>query len=316
MALPQLLLVDDSEAILAYERASLGDRYALTVAKDGVEALERLRSGGAPDLIVLDLSMPRMDGEEVLENLRADPLLREIPVLLVSTESKRARDLAQRKLVAGFLPKPIEAPSLRATVERLLEDDRWRRSRAGLTVLRVLVGPHLLAFPLTSVRSVIAQPLATTLAGGPAYLREIVDVQGEPVAVLDLARRLGVEARARYVDRSLVIVQAEHGGLRIAIAVDTVLDPEVVPAEHVLAADHLGGAAHPPLHDLLVAVVRTATTSASTALVPVLRADAFLSPGALKELADTIASAGSLAVAAMASDPADARDLSRVSGKT
>lgn len=302
MALPQLLLVDDSEAILAYERASLGDRYALTVARDGVEALERLRGGALPDLIVLDLSMPRLDGEGLLAAMRRDPLLREIPVVLVSTESKRARSLVDKKLVAEFLPKPIEAPALRAMVERVLEEDRWRKSRAGLTVLRVVVGPHMLAFPISAVRSVIAQPMATPIAGGPAYMRELVDVQGEPIAVLDLARRLGVDAGASYVDRSLVIVQASPAPLAgaavsgaaavaIAVAVDAVLDPEVIQAEHVLPADRLGGAAHAPLDGLLIAVVRVGGDQ----LIPVLRAEAFVSRGMLRDLADAI-------VAAQASD--------------
>lgn len=308
MALSQLLLVDDSEAILAYERASLGDRYALTVARDGVEAMERLRgAGGAlPDLIVLDLSMPRLDGEGVLAAMRDDPVLRDIPVVLVSTESKRARSLVDRQLVAAFLPKPIEAPALRALVERVLEEARWRRSRAGLTILRVVVGPHMLAFPITAVRSVVAQPLATVIAGAPAYLRELIDVQGEAVAVLDLARRLGVDASAAYLDRSLVIVQAQApaptilptaaspsaapsiitGTLSIAIAVDAVLDPEIVPAEHVLPADRLGGSVHGSLEGLFVAVARVGDQ-----LVPVLRGDAFLSRGLFRDLADAIAQA-------------------------
>lgn len=291
MALPQLLLVDDSEAILAYERASLGDRYGLSVAHDGVEAMERLRGGALPDLIVLDLSMPRLDGEGVLSQLHADAALRDIPVLLVSTESKRARSLVDKKLVADFLPKPIEAPALRAMVERVLEDDRWRRSRAGLTVLRVIVGPHMLAFPISAVRGVVAQPLATAIVGGPAYLRELVNVQGEPIAVLDLARRLGVDPSSSYVDRSLVIVHATPPGaavgdrrLAMAVAVDAVLDPEVIPAESVLPGERFGGAAHAPLDGLLVAIVRV-----GEALVPVLRADAFLSRGLLRDLSDAIA---------------------------
>ena len=116
-----LLLIEDDEAVrTALEMSLTRQGHRVVTAATGEDGMKMLREQ-RPDLIVLDLSMPRMDGEELLGKLREDPELRDLPVLLVSTESKRARSLVDKRLVAGFLAKPIEAPSLRATVERLLE---------------------------------------------------------------------------------------------------------------------------------------------------------------------------------------------------
>lgn len=67
----------------AFTRSS--HRVHLGMANDGVEALETLRAGGKPQLIVLDLNMPRMDGRALLRTLKDDEELRTIPVLVFST---------------------------------------------------------------------------------------------------------------------------------------------------------------------------------------------------------------------------------------
>jgi chemotaxis signal transduction protein len=294
VGLPRLLLVDDSEAILAYERAALRDRYDLSSAVDGLDALQQLQAAGGdlPALVVLDLSMPRMDGEELLGRLRADPRLRELPVLLVSSEQKRAHDLVDGERVVGALHKPIEAVALRATVERVLDETQRRRALAGLVVLRLDVGPHEFAVPLSAVREVLAQPLCRRIAGGPDFLSELLNLRGAPIAVLDLARRLAVAPRARYVDRSLVVVDA--GGRALALAVDAVTDPELVAREDVIDAKDVAGSAHGALKDLLVGVVKA---GAARALVPVLRPEAFVDPALLEQLAQALAADGDGAVA-------------------
>lgn len=258
MGLPQLLLVDDSEAVLAYERAALRDRYALSTARDGLDALEQLERDDVelPALIVLDLSMPRLNGEELIERLRADARLRDVPVLVVSSEAGRARALVGHEPVVGALAKPLEATTLRATVERVLEEARLRRARSGLTVVRVAVGPRTFALPLSAVRRVIAQPLCTSIAGAPPFLDELVDLHGEPVVVFDLARRLGVAPRVRYVDRSLVVVDVDDRG--VAVAVDAVVDPEFVAKDDIVG-DDVRIAAHKEGEPLLVPLLRLAS---------------------------------------------------------
>ena len=85
-----ILLVDDSEAdvrltVTALERARA--HVTLDRARDGIEALELLRAAGSrrPDLVLLDLNMPRMDGREALREIKQDPDLRSIPVVVLTT---------------------------------------------------------------------------------------------------------------------------------------------------------------------------------------------------------------------------------------
>jgi CheY-like chemotaxis protein len=118
----RILLVEDNLADVRLTREVL--RIAevpgeLDVARDGVEALERLRSPGAarPDLVLLDLNLPRKSGLEVLAEIKSDPALRSVPVVVLSTsraesDVRRAYDLHAN----AYLAKPL---SLRGFSETL-----------------------------------------------------------------------------------------------------------------------------------------------------------------------------------------------------
>ena len=81
------------------------------------------------------------------------------------------------------------------------------------------------------------------------------ELHGEPVAVLDLARRLGVEHAQPLVERKLVVV--EHDGARIALCVDDVRDPEELAEEEVTPREKLGGSQHGALGQALLGVAKT-----------------------------------------------------------
>lgn len=110
-----VLLVDDDEgdAILIGEALADDDELRLHVVRDGVEAMAFLRNQGGftavprPDLILLDLNMPRKNGYEVMAEVRADPDLRPIPVIILST-STQDRDVRNSyQLQANcFVTKP------------------------------------------------------------------------------------------------------------------------------------------------------------------------------------------------------------------
>lgn len=109
-----ILLVDDDEVDVmtvkrAFSRANIANK--LYVATDGIEALNLLRSDGIPAarrLVLLDLNMPRMSGIEVLRELRADPALRAITVVVLTTSNEdRDRVEAYQLNVAGYLLKPV-----------------------------------------------------------------------------------------------------------------------------------------------------------------------------------------------------------------
>jgi len=118
----RVLLVDDSRTILMMERAILSREYDVCDAADGEEALEKIRLA-PPDIVLLDLVMPRLDGMETLTRLRASPATRALPVIMVTTKGEAGRAEAARE--AGcqeFVTKPINGPLLLSRMRALLGD--------------------------------------------------------------------------------------------------------------------------------------------------------------------------------------------------
>ena len=94
--------------------------YAVLEAEDGVQALSQVRSGH-PDLVLLDLQMPELDGFGVLAELRGEPLYRDLPIVALTASAMRGD--REKILEAGFteyLAKPASPEMLRETVVRLL----------------------------------------------------------------------------------------------------------------------------------------------------------------------------------------------------
>lgn len=111
-----VLVVDDDAAIRDALAEVLEDAgYATALAVHGLAAVEQLRAGLRPDIIVLDLMMPTMSGSEFLEMKQAEPSWREIPVVVLTAST------AQRGSIGGapILPKPFTADSLLRTLKRV-----------------------------------------------------------------------------------------------------------------------------------------------------------------------------------------------------
>lgn len=237
MSLPTVLLVDDSQAILSYEQQVLSGHYRTVTAQSGKEALARLLDT-APDAVLLDLSMPELDGDAVLEQMRADPAHRRIPVIIVSSELERGQ-ACLAKGAQAFLPKPLQAEALRVAVDRAIEDARRRAREGGVSVLEVGVGERGIGLPLDCVRLVTLLPATRPLTVGPSYFEEAVDLHGMPVCVLDLARPLRTPHRVPLEDRKLVVVS--HQALLLSLCVDWVLDPHEYRAAQVVDRSALIG---------------------------------------------------------------------------
>lgn len=121
-----ILLVEDNpdHALLAKLSLSrLDEVREVRVATDGVEALEILRSGFVPDLILLDLKLPRLDGFGFLERLLEEKSGRYIPVVVLTTSAKRD-DLERSKRLGsiGYMLKPLDGAALRRFMKRLEEE--------------------------------------------------------------------------------------------------------------------------------------------------------------------------------------------------
>lgn len=117
----KILLVDDSSTVLMMERMILSQgRYELFTAKNGREAIERARQE-RPDLILLDVVMPELDGFGALEAIRADEAIRDTPIIMVTTRSE-AQSL-ERGYARGcndYVTKPVNSSELLAKVRNLL----------------------------------------------------------------------------------------------------------------------------------------------------------------------------------------------------
>jgi CheY-like chemotaxis protein len=133
----RILVVDDERVVRDLMKAVLaGAGHEVTAAHDGEEALACIEGGALPDVVLLDLMMPHMDGWRFLEELRARGLRRKTRVIIVSAlsdEDTRSRGASHG--VRNLLSKPFDTDALLAAVdESLLQDPEDlcdRRERVG-----------------------------------------------------------------------------------------------------------------------------------------------------------------------------------------
>ena len=127
----EILLVEDNPADVRLTQEAFRDgkiHNTLAVVKDGVEALEFLRKQGKykgkprPDIVLLDLNLPKKDGRQVLQEMKQDPALRTIPVVIL-TSSDAERDIAGAyELQANcYITKPVDLDQF-ITVVKSIED--------------------------------------------------------------------------------------------------------------------------------------------------------------------------------------------------
>jgi two-component system chemotaxis response regulator CheY len=123
-----VLVVDDSETI----RGALAKAFGMAKlpmdgiiqARDGLEAIEVLRETWV-DIVLTDINMPRMGGEELVQAMKADPAFADIPVAVVSTEGSQTRvDGLRRAGIAGYLRKPCRPEEIRELLHQVLGD--WK----------------------------------------------------------------------------------------------------------------------------------------------------------------------------------------------
>ncbi|RMF52972.1 MAG: DNA-binding response regulator [Bacteroidetes bacterium] len=122
---PTILIVDDEDDILDLLRYNLQrEGFAIRMARDGLEALEQARTA-PPDLFILDIMMPRMDGIEVCRRLRQDAHLRHIPIMMLTARSEEDDHVKGLDVGADiYLTKPISIPVLLSQTRALLRGAR------------------------------------------------------------------------------------------------------------------------------------------------------------------------------------------------
>ena len=122
----EVLLVEDSPGDVRLTREAFGETKTpinLSVVSDGVEAMAFLRRAGAhsgaprPDFILLDLNLPRMDGREVLAQIKEDDDLKSIPTIILTMSEAEADIVRSYQLQANaYLTKPVQLPAFESLV--------------------------------------------------------------------------------------------------------------------------------------------------------------------------------------------------------
>jgi len=117
----KLLLVDDDEIHLAITGNMLKGEYEIITAKSGKEALGHLLKGVVPDLILLDIIMPNMDGWETYNRIRGISLLRDVPIaFLTSLDGKDEVQQAHEMGAADFIPKSCQKEEFLTRVDTII----------------------------------------------------------------------------------------------------------------------------------------------------------------------------------------------------
>ncbi len=181
-----LVIEDDPNSAAILQKLLAHERYEVITASDGMEALEKV-DAERPDLVVLDIMMPGLDGFAVTRKLRGDPRFRDLPIIVVSAKGQ-SEDIAQGLDLGAndYLAKPIILEELLARVRTQLRlkdaQDRLRRANEELRKMSdikgrlVTVVSHELRTPLTSIRGALELVLKRSRDALPANCLQLLDI--------------------------------------------------------------------------------------------------------------------------------------------
>lgn len=238
-----LLVVDDEPANIAVLSDLFLQTCTVAVAKHGEQALARALSR-RPDLILLDVMMPGMDGYEVCRRLKADPRTREIPVIFVTALAQESDEEAG--LLAGavdYITKPISPPVVQARVRGVLERGRLERRVAEMQRAYTAMIVHDLRSPLNVISGYAELMLDDRRVERPAgdrmaleRIRSNAQRAGALVSeMLDVAQlRAGqVRLKREDLDASALLGQIVDDQALFAKAKSISLTADVAPGLHV-----------------------------------------------------------------------------------
>ncbi|MFZ4623772.1 MAG: EAL domain-containing response regulator [Rhodoferax sp.] len=180
---PKILAIDDTPVNLLTLGAALKDDFDLQVATSGAMGIN-LALQDPPDLILLDIMMPDMDGFETCRQLKAEPLLRDIPVIFVTALNELDSEVEGLVLgAADYITKPIQVETARQRIRNLIEREQLRR--------QVITQRDQLAYEVT-IRK-LAEGRLQLAAGVFASAREgiiITNLAGEIIDVNEAFTRI------------------------------------------------------------------------------------------------------------------------------
>jgi PAS domain S-box-containing protein len=169
---PTLLVVEDNPDMRWHVTRHLRDDYDVVTSRDGVEALERMRAD-RPDIVLADVMMPRMDGLTLVREIREDPVLRDVPVVLLSARAGvEASTIGLTMGADDYVVKPFDPTELRARLAANLVRSRSRsRDAAWLrAILGAIQEPLLVADAegtVVELNAAFTRDYGWSLADGP-----------------------------------------------------------------------------------------------------------------------------------------------------
>jgi CheY-like chemotaxis protein len=117
----KVLLIDDIKEFRALVKLFLSEKFDVTTAQDGMEALAYLEHGLIPDAIVTDLMMPRLDGFQLISRLKNDAKYKNIPVIVLSNiDRHKDREALSASGISGYIIKPFSPDELKEGLEQML----------------------------------------------------------------------------------------------------------------------------------------------------------------------------------------------------
>ncbi|MDX9865299.1 MAG: response regulator transcription factor [Anaerolineaceae bacterium] len=124
-----LIIEDDNIVAKTIERCLRGDEFRIRIANSGVEGLKAARRN-PPDIIILDVVMPGMDGYAVCEDIRADPVLEKMPILFLTARAKDEEKIHGLQVGGDdYLSKPFNLDELTLRIRALLRRSEWSRDQ-------------------------------------------------------------------------------------------------------------------------------------------------------------------------------------------
>ena len=201
---PLVLVVDDDVATLDTIRDVLGEAgYRVLTASNGADALEYLRASPPPDLAIVDLMMPGMDGWTFTSELRQDPRLARTPLVVMSAGGERL--LARAPIARAYMPKPLDLVQLLSVIEHHARRDRSSYTRERF---RTVTQHHVST-------SRLRVPVVLAITGDQAFVdahRETVACAGAVLHAVSLE-----DAVARATEPSTVAVMAPTATIAEAV---------------------------------------------------------------------------------------------------
>lgn len=215
---PSVLIIDDTPANLRTLVAALSESYDLQISTSGKKGLEHVQAM-PPDLILLDVMMPEMDGYEVCRRLKADPQTRHIPIIFITAMAESEAESRGLELGAvDYLTKPINVPIARKRIHNQLEREILRKEiELHQQQLEELVRARTMELSIAKEMAESANRLKSTILSNISH--EFRTPMNGILGMVAMIRRRTDDARIQDY-----LLKAEHAANQLLTTLTSLLD--------------------------------------------------------------------------------------------